>query len=121
MNIVIQLDLLKKCRTRIITTHGPASSAETLIRKLMHASENIFSHVRITWRSCQPRPYMCADAFDRRKTRRADCYPGRSPRTQDPHRRFHGGSMLMDAGERATIAARDIKSESGVISLQYSQ
>jgi pyruvate kinase len=119
MAIVTQLDLLKKRRTKIIATLGPASREPAVIRELIQAGANVFrlnmSHGDHAFhRECFDRVRHVAEEMREPIAVFADlCGP--KIRTG----RFRDGGIKLRAGARVTVTTREVMGEDGLIPSQY--
>ncbi len=119
MSIMTQIRLLKKKRTKIVATLGPASADPEIIRQLINAGVNVFrlnmshgshdSHHRVFERvreiaaEINPSVAMLADL----------CGP--KIRTG----RFRDGCIQLETGKRVVITTRDVVGDTGLIPSRY--
>lgn len=119
MSIITQINLLKKRRTKIVATLGPASSEPEQIRKLINAGVNIFrqnmSHGDHSYhRETYARIREIAAELDEPVGILADlCGP--KIRTG----KFKQGSIELTHGDNVTVTTRDVEGETGLIPSQY--
>ena len=120
MSIITQINLLKKRRTKIIATLGPASSEPDQIRKLINAGVNIFrqnmSHGDHDYHA---KTYKLireiADDLKQPIGILADlCGP--KIRTG----KFKTGSIELENNSTVTVTTRDVEGKPGLIPSQYS-
>jgi len=120
MSIITQIDLLKKRRTKIIATLGPASSEPEQIRKLIKAGVNIFrqnmSHGDHSYhRETYKRIRQIAEELELPVGILADlCGP--KIRTG----KFKKGSIELKNNETVIVTTRDVEGKTGLIPSQYS-
>ena len=120
MSIITQIDLLKKRRTKIIATLGPASSEPEQIRKLIKAGGNIFrqnmSHGDHSYhRETYKRIRQIAEELELPVGILADlCGP--KIRTG----KFKKGSIELKNNETVIVTTRDVEGKTGLIPSQYS-
>lgn len=119
MAIVTQVDLLKKRRTKIVATLGPASGDPAVIAELIDAGVDVFRlnmshgdyefhtrafrHIR---QIAEQRNHVVAVLADL-------CGP--KIRTG----RFQGGAITLKTGSSITVTTREIKGEQSLIPTQY--
>ena len=119
MSIITQINLLKKRRTKIIATLGPASSEPEQIRKLIRAGVNIFrqnmSHGDHAYhKETYARIREIAEDLDKPVGILADlCGP--KIRTG----KFKKGSIELINGENVIVTTRDVEGKPGLIPSQY--
>ena len=120
MSIITQINLLKKRRTKIIATLGPASSEPEQIRKLIKAGVNIFrqnmSHGDHSYhRETYKRIRQIAEELELPVGILADlCGP--KIRTG----KFKKGSIELKNNETVIVTTRDVDGKTGLIPSQYS-
>ncbi len=120
MSIITQINLLKKRRTKIIATLGPASSEPEQIRKLIKAGVNIFrqnmSHGDHSYhRETYKRIRQIAEELELPVGILADlCGP--KIRTG----KFKKGSIELKNNETVIVTTRDVEGKTGLIPSQYS-
>lgn len=120
MSIITQINLLKKRRTKIIATLGPASSEPDQIRKLIKAGVNIFrqnmSHGDHSYhKETYARIREVAKDLDLTVGILADlCGP--KIRTG----KFKKGSIELKNNDSVIVTTRDIEGKPGLIPSQYS-
>ncbi len=120
MSIITQINLLKKRRTKIIATLGPASSEPEQIRKLIKAGGNIFrqnmSHGDHSYhRETYKRIRQIAEELELPVGILADlCGP--KIRTG----KFKKGSIELKNNETVIVTTRDVEGKTGLIPSQYS-
>ena len=119
MTIVTQVDLLKKRRTKIVATLGPASAAPETITALIDAGVDVFrlnmSHGDYEFHTSAYR-HVRRIAEERRQPIAvlADlCGP--KIRTG----KFTGGKLVLTKGSRVTVTTRQVTGEGSLISSQY--
>jgi pyruvate kinase len=111
--------LLKRRRTKIVVTLGPASSSESVIEQLIQAGVDVFrlnmSHGRhADHQSGFERVRAVAARQDRPVAVLADlCGP------KIRVGRFEGGAIPLQTGSQATITTRDVLGQPGLIPSQY--
>ncbi len=120
MSIITQINLLKKRRTKILATLGPASSEPEQIRKLIKAGVNIFrqnmSHGDHSYHiETYKRIRAIAEELDLPVGILADlCGP--KIRTG----KFKKGSIELKNNETVIVTTRDVEGKPGLIPSQYS-
>jgi pyruvate kinase len=120
MSIITQINLLKKRRTKIIATLGPASSEPEQIRKLIKAGVNIFrqnmSHGDHSYhKETYARIREIAEDLELPVGILADlCGP--KIRTG----KFKGDSIKLKNNESVIVTTRDVEGKPGLIPSQYS-
>tara|TARA_R110002072_G_scaffold6364_4_gene37516 strand:+ start:3558 stop:5015 length:1458 start_codon:yes stop_codon:yes gene_type:complete len=120
MSIITQINLLKKRRTKIIATLGPASSEPEQIRKLINAGVNVFrqnmSHGDHSYhKETYVRIREIAIELDQPVGILADlCGP--KIRTG----KFKKGSIELKNNESVIVTTRDVEGKPGLIPSQYS-
>lgn len=111
--------LLKRRRTKIVATLGPASSPEPMIEQLIRAGVDVFrlnmSHGRHADHQCGfERVRAVAARLDRPVAVLADlCGP------KIRVGRFEGGAIPLQTGSHTTITTRDVIGQPGLIPSQY--
>jgi pyruvate kinase len=111
--------LLKRRRTKIVATLGPASSPEPVLEQLIRAGVDVFrlnmSHGRhAEHQEAFERVRTLAARLDRPVAVLADlCGP------KIRVGRFEGGAITLQTGGRATITTRDLIGQPGLIPSQY--
>lgn len=119
MSIITQINLLKKRRTKIIATLGPASSGPKQIRKLIEAGVNIFrQNMSHGDHDYHKKTYLLireiAAELNEPVGILADlCGP--KIRTG----KFKQGSIELKDGETVTVTTREVEGEPGLIPSQY--
>ena len=119
MSIDTQIKLLKRRRTRIVATLGPASSDPAVIEQLIAAGVNVFrlnmSHGdHATHRETCRQVRRIADGAGQTVAVLADlCGP--KIRTG----RFRDGPITLATGATVTVTTRDVPGEPGLIPSQY--
>lgn len=119
MSIITKVDLLKKRRTKIIATIGPASQSPATIRLLIAAGTNVFRlnmshgdhathnevyrHIRGAARELGQTIAILADL----------CGP--KIRTG----KFENGQIVLGAGDKVTVTTRDVLGSNRLIPSQY--
>ena len=120
MSIITQINLLKKRRTKIIATLGPASSEPDQIRKLIKAGVNIFrqnmSHGDHSYhKETYSRIREIANELNQPVGILADlCGP--KIRTG----KFKNGSIELKNNDSVIVTTRDVEGKPGLIPSQYS-
>lgn len=119
MSIITEVDLLKKRRTKIIATIGPASQTPEIIRKLIETGVNIF---RLNMSHGDHSSH--SDVYKRiRETSRELNQPigiladlcGPKIRTG----KFEGGQIELEAGDRVVVTTRNVEGSAKLIPSQY--
>lgn len=119
MTIVTQLELLKKRRTKIIATLGPASSDSDSIQRLLSAGANIFRLNMSHGEHAQHREtfnhirHIAAELNEPIAILADLCGP--KIRTG----RFRDDSIQLEKGALVTVTTRDVIGEPGLIPSQY--
>jgi pyruvate kinase len=120
MSIITQINLLKKRRTKIIATLGPASSSPEQIRKLIKAGVNVFrqnmSHGDHSYhKETYARIREIANDLNQPVGILADlCGP--KIRTG----KFKKGSIELKNNDTVIVTTRDVEGKPGLIPSQYS-
>lgn len=120
MVIDTKVNLLKRRRTKIVATLGPASSAPVMIRKLIEAGVNVFrlnmSHGDHDFhRESFNNIRAIADELNKPIAILVDlCGP--KIRTG----KFRGGEITLAGNSKVTVTTRDVLGETGIIPSQYS-
>ena len=119
MSIITEVDLLKKRRTKIIATIGPASQTPEIIRKLIETGVNIF---RLNMSHGDHSSH--SDVYKRiRDTSHELNQPigiladlcGPKIRTG----KFEGGQIELEAGDRVVVTTRNVEGSAKLIPSQY--
>ena len=119
MTIVTQVDLLKKRRTKIVATIGPASQAPAVLEQLIDAGVNVFrlnmSHGDY---ASHTEAYRHIRSIEQKRNEPVAILAdlcGPKIRTG----KFKTGKIRLEPGTRATVTTRDVIGASGLIPSQY--
>ncbi len=119
MSIHTAVEMLKRRRTKIVATLGPASSSPEMIEQLIRAGANVFrlnmSHGdHPTHRQTFDHIRQVSDRLQLPIAVMADL-SGPKIRTG----KFEGGSIRLTEGESVTVTTRDVLGRPGLIPSQY--
>jgi pyruvate kinase len=119
MSIITHIDLLKKRRTRIIATIGPASSSPEIIENLIQAGVNVF---RLNMSHGDHAGHRAVYTHIRSIAGRLNLPVGILADLCGPKIRtgtFTDGGIRIETGSRITVTTRDVTGKPGLIPSQY--
>jgi pyruvate kinase len=121
MTIVTQVDLLKKRRTKIVATVGPASADPDVLDQLIEAGVDVFrlnmSHGDHEFHTNVFRDIRTLAARRGRQVGVLADLCGPKIRTG----KFRDGMIRLAAGEKVTVTTREVTGEPGLIPSQYTE
>jgi pyruvate kinase len=111
--------LLKRRRTKIVATLGPASTDPAMIARLIEAGVDVF---RLNMSHGEQAGHRAAYAAVRAAAARLGTHTAVLADLCGPKircGRFAGGSITLTGGERVTVTTRDVEGRAGLIPSQY--
>jgi len=121
MPIVTQIDLLKKRRTKIVATLGPASSDLSVIKSLINAGVNVF---RLNMSHGDHESHRKAYDHIRTLSTELNLPIGILADLCGPKIRagkFKEGKILLEPEEKVTVTTRDVEGNKELIPSQYTE
>ena len=119
MGIVTHINLLKKRRTKIVATIGPASASAEIIEQLVSAGVNVF---RLNMSHGNHEFHLNSYRLIREQAARVGLPVAILADLCGPKIRagkFKGGEIQLVSGTTVTVTTRDVEGEPGLIPSQY--
>lgn len=115
------ITLLKRRRTRIVATVGPASESPAMLEALIHAGVNVF---RLNFsHSTHERHKICFDNIHAAEEKTGQVVAVLADLCGPKIRvgKFQHGQITLTAGERITVTTRDVIGDDRLIPSQYTE